>query len=254
MKHLWNRKYLPLSVALLGCAAYVLRKLLYALAVDWKNLLVSDHPLDTALTILTYAVLVFIAAAVWKLDGSADYGDNFSADLPAAVGHILGAAGIAMTMLTTTYALPGGLTTCWRILGYAAPVCLVAAAFARAQGKQPNFLLYLAPCLYLMFHVVCHYRLWSSNPQFQDYGFALFGAIALMFFLYYTAAFSVGAGKRRMQLFMGLSAMYLCLASAAVTEYPYLYLGGMGLAATGLCTLYPKPKQEPEDPGKDHEA
>lgn len=247
--------YLPLFVASLGGIGFVLRKALYALAVDEKNLLVSGHPLEIALTVLTFAVLVFIAAVVWKLDGSANYEDNFSADLPAAVGHILGAAGIAMTMLTSTYAMPGTLTTLWRVLGYASPVCLVAAAFPRAQGKQPHFLLHLVPCLYLMFHVVCHYRLWSSNPQFQDYAFSLFGAIALLFFVYYTAAFEAGAGKRRMQLFMGLAAMYLCLVCAAMTEYPLLYLGGMGWAGTGLCTLTPKPKQEqPKTAGENKEA
>lgn len=254
MKSIGNRKYLPLLIVALGGLGWALRKALYVLAVDEKNLLAANHPLELALTALTFGVLAWILAAVWKLDGSPAYGDNFTADLPAAVGHILGAVGILGTMLLNIPVVSGYLGALWVVLGYAAPVCLLLAGFARAQGKKPHFLLHLIPAIFLMFHIVSHYRVWSRNPQFQDYAFDMFAAMALMFYTFYQAAFDAEAGRRRPQLFMGLAAAYLCLTAMAATDYPLLYAGGMGFASTGLCTLYPKPKpempKEPEEAGK----
>ena len=81
----------------------------------------------------------------------------------------------------------------------------------------------------------------------QDYGFALLGGMALALFAYYTAGFDVGMGRRRMQLFMAMAAVYLLAAELATTGYPWLLLGGIVWAMTDICTLTPKPKPEPEE-------
>ena len=242
MKNLLKPTNLPIVTAALGGIALVLRRVLYAVAVDAKNLLPVNHPLEIALGIFTGLVLACIAASVWKLDGSGRYEDNFQSDVPALVGHAAAAAGILITVLTNAPMMPGYLGNFWKVLGFAAPVCLFAAGYARLQGKQPFFLLHLIPCLFLVFHIVNHYQTWSGNPQFQDYGFALFGSMALVFFSFYTAAFDVEAGRRRMQLGMGLAAVYLCLAELAMTQYVWLYLGGIVWALTDLCSLNPVPK------------
>ena len=120
-------------------------------------------------------------------------------------------------------------------------------AFSKYFDREA-FGLYLVPSLYLMLFVVGQYRIWSSNPQIQDYIFDLLGAMALMFFLIYWALFCVGMGRRRPQLFMGLAAVYLCLVAQIQTVAPFLYAGGMGFAATGLCSLYPVAKPvQPEE-------
>lgn len=250
MKNLLNAKKLPLLIAALGGAGFVMRKALYAVAVDEKNLLLMNHPLEIALTAFTLAVVVLIIAAVRKLDGSALYEDNFRADLPAAIGHILAACGILMTRMTAAPTMPGYLGLLWQLLGFAAPVCLILAGLARTRGKQPHFLLHLIPSMFLMFHIVNHYQVWSSNPQFQDYAFDLLGAMALLFFIFYSAAFDAGVGRRRMHLFMGLVGAYLCMTALAETTCPWLYLGGAALGLTDLCSLEPKPKPEP-DPQKE---
>lgn len=246
MKNLWKPTNLPAVTAGLGGAALVLRKLLYAAAVDEKGLLVANHPLEIILTLLSVAVLVYIAAAVWKLDGSGEYADNFSADKLALAGHLAFAAGIVLTLMTNGPRMNGYLGQLWLMLSYPAPVCLVLAGVARMQGKRPFFLLYLLPCLFLLLHIINHYQFWSGNPQLQDYVFTVFGSMALMLLAFYSAAFSVGIGRRRMQLGMGLAAVYLCMAELATTLYPWLYLGGILWALTGLCSLTPVPKKEPE--------
>ena len=241
MKKLLKPRFLPVMAAALGGIALVLRRLLYGLAMDTRGLLVSGHPLETALIVLTGLVLLGIVLKAESLYGSEEYADNFRADKPAAVGHLLAAAGIYLTAVTHQPLMRNYIGQFWQCLGYLAPVCLAAAGYYRFRGQKPLFLLHLIPCLFLVFHIVDHYQQWSGNPQMQDYVFALLGAMTLMFFAFYSAAFEVGMGNRRLHLGMGLAAVYLCLAELAMTEYPFLYLGGAAWALTGLCN--PKPRR-----------
>lgn len=247
MKKLWNPNRLPAVTAVLGAAGLILRRMLYAFGTDAKNLLVPHHPLAVALWVLTFAAMALIIAAVWKLDGSNRYVDNFSPSMPSAVGHILAAAGILLTVLLKDPMMPGLLGKIWKVLGFLSAPCLVLAGYARMQGKRPFFLLHMVACLFLVFHIVDHYRVWSGNPQVLDYVFALLGTMALMFFGFYTAAFDVGSGRRRMQLGMGLAAVYLCTVTLLDSGYFFLYLGGIAWVLTGLCTLNPKPRQPEEE-------
>ncbi len=251
MKKITKRNSLPAAVAGLGGIALVLRRLLYLLATDIKNLLTANHPLEITLGCLTGAAMVYLLLRVWKSDGSNLYENNFAPSRTAFYGHCAAAAGIALTVLTRGPVMFNYLGTAWSILGGLAPVCLVAAGWCRMEGKRPFFLLHLIPCLFLVFHIINHYQVWSGNPQFQDYGFALFGTMALMFFAYYTAAFDVEAGRRRMYLGMGLGAVYLCLAELGQTRYPWLYLGGILWVLSDLCTLDPVPKTPEELEKKD---
>ena len=61
---------LPVLVFFLGIAALMLRKRLYAVAVDVKGLLIQNHPLEIALFVLTgMALLVAEEGIIDKLDG-----------------------------------------------------------------------------------------------------------------------------------------------------------------------------------------
>ena len=71
--------------------------------------------------------------------------------------------------------------------------------------------------------------------------------MALMFFGFYTAAFAVGSGSRRMLLGMGLAAVYLCAVSLSSGAYSFLYLGGIVWVLTNLCPLEPKPARQMEE-------
>lgn len=247
MQKIVTPKRLPATAVVLGAAALVLRRLLYLLALDGKGLLVTGHPVSLALLALSAAALLTMSAAVRKLDGSQDYGDNFQASFSAGAGHVLLASGILMTMLTRNPMMPGYLGRLWTLFGWASPLCLMAAGVCRAKGTQPYFLLHLVPCLFLLFHIICHYQVWCGDPQLQNYVFTLFGTIALMLFLFYTAAFEVGSGKRRMHMGLGLTAAFLCLAELALSRYPFLYIGGIVFALTNLCSPYPRPKRTAEE-------
>ncbi|MBQ2927510.1 MAG: hypothetical protein IJD98_02945 [Oscillospiraceae bacterium] len=252
MNNSCKKRKLPAAAALLGCAAALLRVMLYGLAQEQRGLLVQGHPLTWALIVLSAAALAIIGFGAWKLDGSGEYCHNFGPNPRAFAGHLAAAAGIGITMLTRMPQMYGYLGQLWRLLGWLSPLCLVAAGFARKKGKQPFFLLHLIPCLFLAVHIVNHYQQWCADPQLHNYAFALFGQMALMFFAFYTAAFDANIGQRRMQLFMGLSAVYLLLAELVTTRYFWLLAGGIAWAITDLCSLTPVPKPEkPTDTQKE---
>ena len=245
MTHLLRSKFLPALTMLLGMVGFALRRGLYAVALDGKGLLQKGHPLELALWTVTAAAMALVTAVAWNGKGSNRYEDNFGPSLPGALGNILMAAGILLTVLLNQPKMPNLLGMLWKLLGFVSAPCLVAAAFGRVQGKRPFFLLHIAACLFLVFHIVNHYQAWSGNPQLQDYLFCLLGTMALMFFGFYTAAFAVGSGSRRMLLGMGLAAVYLCAVSLSSGEYPFLYLGGIVWVLTNLCL--PEPARQMEE-------
>lgn len=242
MKNLKKVEYLPLTVLAFGILGLALRRLLYAFAVDEKNLLVSGHPLETALWAVVLAGVAVIVLFVRKLDGSNAYEDNFGPSAVAALGHFLMGYSILMLVLLDEPGMPGRIGTVWQVMGFVTAPALVWAGFCRLKGKKPFFLIHGLTSVFLLLHVVTHYQHWSGNPQLQDYVFDLFAAVMLMLFSYYAAAFEAGMGKRRMQLATGLLALLLCGVSLSGTEFPGLYVSGSVWAAADLCRLMPKPK------------
>jgi len=249
MKHLFKSANLPTMAVGLGFAAQLLRRLLYAVAVDEKKLLALHHPVELVLWLLSAAVLLYLGLSVRKLDGSREYEDNFFPSKSSKGGHLAAAIGIALTVFTNEPGMSGTLGRLWLVFGYLSPLCLMGAGLLRQQGRKPFFLLHLIPALFLTLHIVNHYQVWCADPQLQDYLFTLLGTMALLFFLFYNACFDADMGWRRRQLFAGLAAVYLLIAELAASRYPWLYLGGILLALTDLCSLNPVPKkiEEPKE-------
>lgn len=243
MKQTCKQNRLPIVTVVLGCCALILRRVLYAVAVDVKNLLPVNHPLEIVLWALTAIAAAWIIASVWKLDGSAKYEDNFQPSLMAAVGHYIAAAGILLTVLLPWW-MEGRLLLLRRVLGAASAVGLIVAGRCRRAGKCPLFLTHLAVCAFFVVHMLGNYGIWCSNPQLQDYWLDLSASALMALFAFYEAAFDVGLGRRRMQLATGLMAAYLGCAALSGSGYLILYFGCAVWALTDLCSLTPKSKQE----------
>ncbi len=245
MKRSFDSKTLSVLAVVLGAAAQLLRRL-YLLAADEKGLLLRGHPLSIALLALTAATALLVVFSVRKQETPEISENSRFYGFLGALGHVAMAAGILLTALTGFPRVVGYLGTAWQLLGYGAPLCLLITGVASMLGKKSFFLLYVVPCLFFVTHIVCHYQTWSGNPQMQDYVFALLGAMALMFFSFYTAAREAGCGSPRMRLGMGLAALYLCLAELANTGYPVLYLGGVLWVLTDLWNEKTVPAAEKE--------
>lgn len=251
MKH--PVRYAALTMLALGGVGLVLRRLLYHLALDEKNLLPLGHPLETILWVLTAAAAA--AVVIFCLRTGKNLTLRSGGGLEQAVGHLMMGLGIVLTVLVNPAKMPGAVGIAWQVLGYLAPVCLVLAGASRGTGKQVHFLLHLPTCLFLMVHMVNQYRTWSAEPQPQAYVFALLGCVGLTLFAYYCTAFDVAMGNSRMYVGAGLASLYLCTVNLARTEYPLLYLGGIVWVATDLwsAAFLPQPP-EPERTAQDDPA
>lgn len=224
----------PDVVGLLAALGFVLRKLVYAGAVDEKNLIIGGHPFVIALWVLTAAVMVLIGISVWKQEEPEAFRPDGSASSSAFLGSGMLGVGILLTVVLNPSPMAGLLGLIWKVLGWISPVCLLLAGFDRMRGRKPFFALYAAPCVFFAVHVVVHYQIWCSNPQFTDYAFALLGTVALSFFSYQQAACAADCGKRKSLRFLGLAAVYLCAVELPGSMYPYLYFGGILWALTNL--------------------
>lgn len=230
-------RWMPLLMLLLGLIALALRKGLYLFAVDDRGLLVRSHPLGIALAALSAAALILVLLAVRKYVASGTDEYLHRANLPAAFGNVAAGAGILAAVLNGTTAMGGYLDRLWCCLGLAAPVCLLLAGFSRVRGKVPFFGFHVVACLFFVLHIVARYQFWSSDPQLQNYVFALLGTMSLLFFSFYTATLEAGCGNPRVRLGMGLGAIYLCTAELARSSCPALYLGGILWVLTELGTM-----------------
>ena len=246
MKNPMKLRRLPVCVLLMGLVCLALRLGLYAFGLDGRGLLVRWHPLGVGLWAAALLSALWILLRVWQLDGSVRYDHNFAPSALAAYGSFLMAAACAMTVLTHAPGVAGTLGLLWKGLGLLCGPLLVWAGICRLRGTVPFFLTYGGLCLFLLVHVMNQYQRWCGDPQLMDYVLSLLGVLALAFFAYYTAAFSIGRGSRRMQLGSGLLAVLLCTAAVSGEEFPFLYLGGAAFALTNLCFLLPRPREEGE--------
>lgn len=234
-----------LTSAVFGLAALVLRRWLYAVAVDEKGLLIAGHPLTIALWTAVLAGAVLILARVRKEHGSVLYEDSFSPSLISCFSHCFMAAAILIMVLNYEFPLFGIIGTIWKVLGFLTAPAMVWAGLSRKKGMKPFFGIHAALCLFLLLHLVSRYQGWSGNPQLQDYVFELLASVMLVLFSYYCAAFEAGMGNRRMQLATGLLTVLLCGAALALrTDCTGLYLSGALWAAADLCVPVPPAKQE----------
>lgn len=231
-----NRKFLPLMAAGLGLLTTAARLGLYTFGTDAKGLLITGHPLNILVWVLTVLSAVLICLAVKK---DTPHADDFGSGLPAALGTAAMAAAIALTLAADWDAwLP--VDRIRNYLGLPAVAGLLAAAFCQLKGKQPYFLLPGAAWLYLTVYTVSHYQTWCAQPLMQNYFFPMAGGIFLILSAYCRTAFSVGLGKARFRLLTGLLGGFLCLAAAAGSYDRFLYLGGALWLLTDLCGLSPR--------------
>lgn len=234
MKKLLKSKYLPQVMLGLGALGLGLHMLLYILGRDVRGLLPACHPAELALWILTVLALSLAFAAGRRTTGKGDYRLNFPASVAGAAGCFVLAGCLVLTLLLQEPEMQGSIGRIWTVLGWASAACLVWAGFCRLREKPPFFACHLVICLFFAIHIVTHYQTWSSTPELMDYLFSMLGAMALLFFAYYRAAFDVDLGKRRRLLTMGLAALYLSVAALAETRFRLLYLGGVVWVMTNL--------------------
>lgn len=205
-----HMKLLLPAASILGLT---LRATLYAIGVDEKGLLVTGHWTGICVWLLTAAVAVMLFLWCRRLTGSKNHRKAYPASMISAAGSIL--AGVAIVLSSAPEAPSEALAGLELVLRFVAAASLCCVGFCRFTGKKPFFLLHCVVCLYLALRLVFQYRIWSSDPQMQNYCFYLGAHVALMLTAYQMAAFDAGLGDLRYLWGSGLAAVYLCILSIA---------------------------------------
>ena len=227
MKRFFNTAYLPVATLTCGVVTYLLRTLLWisAMGAEDSALLPAGTWPDVMSWVFVALMVVLLGAGTWKMQGSNKYSTNFPASLPAAVGMVLAAVGFTITSVTDFSAQGDSVNIVSAALGFIASLSLFFLAYCRFKGLHPNMIFHGVVCLYLMLHLVSHYRLWSSYPQLQSYAFELMAIVFIMLACYHRAAFDAGKGKFRAYTFFSLMALFFCIATLPGCDNPVFFLG-----------------------------
>ena len=213
---------LKLLTAATGILGLLLRHVLLQTNVDEKGLLIAGHWADSAVWLLTAAVIGVIFFALGRCEGVKAYESAFPASTLRCVGALVAACGFLLSQ--TPSVASARLTGAESVLRILAAAALVAVAYCRFRGKKPFFAFHAIVCLYLALRMVCRYQFWSADPQLQHYAFYLGAHVALMLSCYQLAAFDADAGNHRSLWRWSQGAVYLFLTALPGSEDPFFLL------------------------------
>lgn len=233
MKKYLKLRYLPFLTVGAGLLGVMLQFWLYATGIDDKGLLLRSHPAMPLLFVLTLITLLVLGLLAWKSDTK-----KLRKVTPAlcAVSSAIAAVGIAYTAIGELLAHSDTLHRLGFVCGLLAAAGLFYGAVVYWQRKRPTFLTHCAVIVFLILHLICQYRQWSSRPQLVDYCFPLLSSACLMLVFYHRAALEVRVGDLRQYLFLCQAALFfscLCMRS----ESPVFYLS---MAVWTACNFSPR--------------
>lgn len=247
MKRYLKPAYLPLITLGLGIVTYVLRTLLWTSAIGAEDgrLLPADTWPDVLSWIVVAVTMALLGIGTWNLRGAAKYSYNFPPSIPAAIGMALAGVSFCITSFADLSAGTDSIGTASAILGFFAAAALVYLAYGRVKGIRPSVVFHGIVCLYLMLHLISHYRLWSSFPQLQSYAFELLAIVFVMLACYHRAAFDSNCGNRRAYTFFSLAALFFCVATLPGCDNAAFFIGCAVWMFTTPCRLnLPASKEE----------
>ena len=224
MKRYLKVIYLPLAVLATGLLAFLMRLWLLG-AKDEHGLLPTGSFPDVMSLILVALTMALLFWGTRQLRGGNKYAYNFSASMPAAASMALAALGFVITSIADFGASVDGIGAFSAFLGFLAAIALLMLAYARSKGQRLNVIFHGIVCFYLILHLVSHYRLWSSFPQLQSYGFELLAIVFVMLASYQRAAFDAGSGNRQGYTFFSLAALFFCIAALPGCDNAAFFLG-----------------------------
>jgi len=227
--------------------------------LDSKGLLISGN-LPGRLLILVG--LLFAGALLWKLrglGGDGTYADNFPKN--TASGLLMIAAGVVLAAAAPGLmqpAAPGAELVAWArlfeqltdaamtALPWLAAVSMAVLGLFRMKGRKPAPWFSGVVCLFYMMLLVTNYRLWSADPQLQDYAYQLLAGVLLMLCSFHRTCCDAGIIQRKKLIFTALAAA-LCATAALSMEFQRLFYLASALWAMGaVCSVEPLPP-DPEE-------
>lgn len=207
MKNPLQPKHIPWVAAACGVVGFLLRLWLYGTGIDQRGLLRPEHPANALIFLLVGGVLLMLFLGLRSMIGRQV---RFKPSLPAAIGSIVAAVGIFFTDLYELSQQPDRVAVLSCVLGALAAVCLVIAGLCQLRKVRLKFYLHGCLTVYLMIHLVSQYRIWSAEPQLQEYFFQLMASIFLMLSAYHRTTLDARIGNPRLFAFFNYGALFFC--------------------------------------------
>lgn len=243
--HTTRNKLILVGAALAaGFSSLGLHRYMMANYIDAKGLLIAGNLPGRLLMLVGVGFTLTLLLMLWKLGGDGSYADIFPRD-PVS-GLLMIAAGITLTLSMPGLhwsSLPSAapvtplvsfwekfFTGCMTAMPWLAAVSMVTLGLCRILGRKGWFSFGGVICLFYILTLVSNCRLWSADPQLQDYAFQMLACVALMLAGYYRAAADAGIIRRRMLAFSCFAACFLCVVSLSDPQTP-VYYGACGLWA-----------------------
>ena len=247
MKRFLKPIYLPLAALAFGVITLLFRLWFLSLGVDDRGLLpVGSFP-DVASWILVAISIAIFAIGTWPLKGGNKYSHNFPPSDVAGIATCLAGISFLITSFTELVVGADNISTISVILGFLAAASLFFLGYCRWKNCRPSMIFHSIVCLYLMIYLISHYRLWSSAPQLQTYGFELLAIVFVMLACYHRAAFDADCGNRRKYAFFSLAGLYFSIAALPGCDNYAFFIGcAIWLAAT-FCRLSHRRSASEED-------
>lgn len=239
MNKFLTTKAMPWAVLAAGILGGLSRALLFSSGVDHKNLLISGHFSYWILWILSIGVAAVLFFGTRNLKQATRYSFNFPRSAIACLGTAAAGLYLLISSISLLLAPEDDFTTLLALAGILAGGALGFLGFCRWEGSHPSPLFHCAVCVYLMLRLVYQYRVWSADPQLQDYLFSLLALIFTLLSCYYSATFAAKEGRRQLHTITHLAAVYCCLVTMPHCEAPLLYVFIALWLFTNLCNLTP---------------
>ena len=241
MKQLLKPNILPWFTLGVGAQGLLLRIWLLTGGIDEKGLLVTGHPANVLLFILTAFTLAVLFLCVRPLGPATSYSQLFPFSLPALIGNGIAAAGMAIVAIRQLAGSEDTFSLLSGIVGLVAASSLAYLGWCRLKQLRPSFVFHGVVTGYLMLYTITQYRGWGSETQVSLYFIPLLACICLMLSAYHRTALDANTGKRIWYVLFNQAALFFCIASLWGKEW--LFYGVMAVwTCTNLCSL-PSGKQ-----------
>ena len=227
MKRFLKPSELPFLILCSAALTFIVRALLFVSAVGGvgRGLLRTGTWPDILSWILVAVTMGILFVGTWEMRDPVKYSRKFRNALIATISMAIAAVCFCFTSLLELFSETDTVGFVSAVLGFLAAAALGLLAWGRMRGKQLSMVFHGIVCLYLMLHLVSHYRLWSSSPQLQSYAFELLAIVFVMLASYHRAAADAGHGICRSHTLCSLAAVYFCIAALPGCDNPIFFIG-----------------------------
>ena len=175
---------------------------------DNRGLLPKNHIAGILSVILLALTLGICFLLLRKTQLPGQYSRQFPKSIVSAICTAFGAIGLGYSGFT--HPSVGLLNILLPVISVISALALLAIAFFRAKGMQPNYLLRCAATVCLMLRTVVCCRGWGTEPQLLLYLFPLLASVFLLLATFFHTELDAGTGNYRRYCFFNQAALFCC--------------------------------------------